>query len=80
MGFLTRIPDMLVAGIPVIVNQIAARSTSGYSGVYSYQYPEELNLWLDKELPMPSLPEKPEYAEKAFIHSVLKYSSHTKAL
>jgi hypothetical protein len=41
-GSLTRIPEALIAGVPVIANLLAARSTRGYVGVTVYESQDEL--------------------------------------
>jgi hypothetical protein len=67
IGVLTRIPEMLVGGIPVIANQIAARSATHYTGVHIYNSPEELSPLLQQEYSIPTSPPKPENAEKRLI-------------
>lgn len=66
VGALTRIPEMLIAGIPVIANGNACRSTFSYSGVYCYDNDEELAKLISQDLAMPSLLERPVEAEKRF--------------
>lgn len=50
-GALTRIPECLVAGIPVIASRHASRSAWGYKGVYIYDNDEELAELLRLDLP-----------------------------
>jgi hypothetical protein len=69
-GALTRIPEALVAGIPVICNGIAARSAQHYVGVYQFETAEELAELLSRDLPMPPIPERPVAAEKRFVETV----------
>lgn len=71
-GAITRIPEMLIAGIPVICNPMAARSAETYDGVHIYESTENLTQLLHNSLPMPSAPSKPAQAEQAFIHTVKK--------
>jgi hypothetical protein len=67
VGALTRIPEMLVAGIPIIANNHACRSAFGYSGVYCYDDQAELATLLDQTLPLPELLPRPVTAENRFI-------------
>jgi glycosyltransferase involved in cell wall biosynthesis len=62
VGALTRIPEMLAAGIPVIGNPIACRSATGLPGVYVYQDISDLAPLLRAQLPPPPLPEEPPQA------------------
>jgi hypothetical protein len=71
LGVLTRIPEMLIAGIPVITNRIGARSATHLQGVYVYDSPEELHSMLDKEFDEVPPPPPPTKAEERFIRAVL---------
>ncbi|MBD1845991.1 hypothetical protein H6F89_21765 [Cyanobacteria bacterium FACHB-63] len=70
-GALTRIPEFLIAGIPVIANSNACRSTNGYVGVYGYDDWVELTDRISQPLEMPPLLPRPIAAEKRFIDCVL---------
>lgn len=59
IGALTRIPEMLVAGIPVIGNIIACRSAFHYKGVYEWGSKQELIELLKTDLLLPPEPEPP---------------------
>jgi len=69
-GSLTRIPEMLIAGIPVIANSNACRSTSDYTGIYCYDSEIELANLVEKSLHMPSIIDRPAAAENSFIHNL----------
>lgn len=71
IGVLTRIPEMLVGGIPVIANRIAARSATQYTGVNIYHSPEELSMLLQQEYSIPPYPPKPKNAEKRLVDFLL---------
>ena len=73
-GALTRIPEMLIAGIPVIANNNACRSSFGYAGVYIYDNLRELSDLITKELSMPPILNRPLSAEKRFIDCVQQFS------
>lgn len=65
-GALTRIPEALIAGMPVIANTFAARSAMTYQGVYTYDTPERLAELLNSNLPTPPVPPRPVEAERRF--------------
>lgn len=66
-GALTRIPEMLIAGIPAIANSNACRSAFSYPGVYCYDNESELAELMSKQLDSPSVLQRPIEAEKRFI-------------
>ncbi|MGG6287809.1 hypothetical protein ACQ4M3_40155, partial [Leptolyngbya sp. AN03gr2] len=66
-GALTRIPELLIAGIPVIANRNAARSTSDYTGVYQYDDWIELADFMSRSLENPEIPDRPLTQEKRLI-------------
>ncbi len=67
VGALTRIPEMLIAGIPVVANANACRSAFGYSGVHCYDSHDELAVLLKQNLNTPNILPRPQVAEKRFI-------------
>jgi glycosyltransferase involved in cell wall biosynthesis len=67
VGALTRIPEMLIAGVPVIANSNACRSAFDYSGVYCYDSPSELLHWMNQSLPDPEMLNRPIKAEQRFV-------------
>lgn len=69
-GALTRIPEMLLAGIPVIANVNAGRSTFDYHGVHIYDHPAELAALLVQPLATPALPQRPLEAERQLIQQL----------
>ena len=72
VGALTRIPEMLIAGIPVIANSNACRSAFSYSGLYSYDNDYELAELMGKKLHIPVIVQRPVEAEKRFINCLKK--------
>jgi hypothetical protein len=70
-GALTRIPEALIAGIPVIANRHAARGYEGVPGVHVYDRPAELRELMAADLPTPAAPGRP-VAEVRFVSSVLE--------
>jgi hypothetical protein len=76
VGALTRIPEMLIAGVPVIANGNACRSAFEYDGVYCYEDKTQLKEILSKpEFPVPEMFPRPKYAEKRFIKTLQKLNS-----
>lgn len=73
VGALTRIPEMLVAGIPVIANSHASRSSFEYSGIYTYDTSEEIADLLTKNFDQHPILPRPIQAEKRFVSTVRKF-------
>ncbi|HZQ48272.1 MAG TPA: hypothetical protein VFC07_14745, partial [Verrucomicrobiae bacterium] len=69
-GVLTRIPEMLLAGLPVIANGIAARSHARLDGLYVYETREELSELLQHPLAEPAAPRRPAGAEQRLVQVV----------
>lgn len=67
VGALTRIPEMLIAGVPVIANSNACRSAFNYSGVYCYNTPAELLGLMETTLSIPEVLPPPKSAQDDFI-------------
>ncbi len=66
-GGLTRIPDMLTAGVPVVANRIAARSAEELAGVHRYDSPDELAATLAGPLAVPPPPPGIGADERRFV-------------
>jgi hypothetical protein len=76
VGALTRIPEMLIAGVPVIANGNACRSSFEYDGIYHYEDQTELKEMLSKsEFPFPQMLPRPRCAEERFIKTLRELSS-----
>jgi hypothetical protein len=66
-GCLTRIVELLISGIPVLVNFSAARDYFGAKGVYIYYNDEQMLEYLSYgNFLMPDVPMKPEREYKIF--------------
>jgi glycosyltransferase involved in cell wall biosynthesis len=70
IGALTRIPELLIAGVPIIANSTACRSAFNYAGVYCYDDSTELAELMAKPLSMPPILPRPVSAERRFIESI----------
>ncbi len=66
-GAVTRIPEALVAGIPIIANANAARDQHGVVGVHEYETENEFLSLTSSPLTMPPAPTRPAQAETRFI-------------
>lgn len=71
IGALTRVPDMILAGLAVIANGPAARSFIDMPGVYVYDTPVQFCELLQVDMPMPPVPRRPIELEDAFFASLL---------
>ncbi len=78
-GALTRIPEALIARIPVVANRIAARSTRDYQGVHCFDSVEELlSLVRGPALPSPP-PLAPPHAAIRRFTELLRASAQPSA-
>jgi hypothetical protein len=68
-GCLTKLPEMLIAGVPMLLNSNAARSWHGWFGVYIYETFEELFELMARNLEAPLCPERPIEHELRFIEN-----------
>lgn len=59
-GALTRIPEALSAGIPILASRAAARSATHLDGVHVYESRDELVALMKQRLPMPEMPSAPD--------------------
>jgi glycosyltransferase involved in cell wall biosynthesis len=69
-GALTRIPEMLMSGVPVIADNISCRSAWTYEGLHCFDSPEEFAQLLEADLAIPPEPPKPVSRETDFVHTV----------
>jgi hypothetical protein len=76
-GALTRIPELLVAGVPVIGSGIACRSAERMPGVSCYDSSEELESLLLQAPEDPPVPPVPELAERRFLERVSQLARAT---
>lgn len=72
-GALTRIPEMLLAGVPLLANRNAARNAHQTTGLLIYDsFVEFQSILTAADLPMPPQPVEPTKHEKRFIDTILK--------
>jgi hypothetical protein len=55
-GALTKVPEILISGVPIIINTGASRSYKRMDGVYVYDSISELKRYLNSPLPIPIVP------------------------
>jgi hypothetical protein len=67
LDYLTRIPEMLIAGIPVIANSIASRSYFDYDGIHIYENSQELAKLINENFCLPKMPLPPIHHENRFV-------------
>jgi hypothetical protein len=76
-GSLTRIPELLIAGLPLLVNKYAARSNSNLKGVNIYNtYSELLQILDEPVVDMPPILLKPAQ-ELFFIDYIKSFILHS---
>jgi len=69
-GALTRIPELLSAGIPVLASPHAARSGHHLSGLYIYNDATELHSLARSRLPLPPMPSPDRAAEERLAAAI----------
>jgi hypothetical protein len=69
-GALTKVPEILLSGIPVIMNTGASRSYKRMDGVYVYDSIAVLNRYLHSPLPIPAVPAVPADNYNSFIEAI----------
>jgi hypothetical protein len=73
-GALTRIPELLIAGLPVVANGTASRSAYHYQGIHLFESDDELADLMRQDLPSPPVPDRPVEAEARVIDILKKLS------
>jgi hypothetical protein len=69
-GALTKVPEILISGIPVIMNTGASRSYKRMEGVYVYDTIAELNRYLNLSFPIPKIPAIPSDNYNSLIGAI----------
>ncbi|MFA6286238.1 MAG: hypothetical protein WC661_02545 [Opitutaceae bacterium] len=65
-GAVTRIPEALLSGLPIIANPNAARDQHGTPGMHVYETPDEFIQLAQSALPVPPTPARAAQAEARF--------------
>lgn len=77
-GALTRIPEMLIAGVPLITNFISARSAYHYDGVHVFYTPKQLFELMNRDYECPQEPNYPELEIRIFLNCINKLIKEVK--
>lgn len=78
-GAVTRIPEGLLAGLPIIANPNAARDQHGVSGVHVYETAAEFEALARKAWPIPPAPSRPTAAEARFVDTLARLTAAVSA-
>jgi len=71
-GAVTRVTEMLIAGIPIFINDNASKDTYNLEGIKIYYNFDQLHNYLQNEMTiMPPIPEKKVNLDKMFIDNIL---------
>jgi hypothetical protein len=76
-GSLTKIPELMMAGVPVLLNSDAARNFHNVSGIKVYEHDEDCREVMQLDIPVPEIPDKPQVHEKILINTIEKLLSRT---
>lgn len=74
-GSLTKIPELMMAGVPILVNADAARNFHNIPGIRVYEHDEECAEYLKSDIPSPPIPEKPISHERNLIQTLIKMNN-----
>jgi len=72
-GSLTKIPELMMAGVPVLLNSDAARNFHNVSGIKVYEHDENCREIMKQEIPVPLVPEKPVVHEKILVEMIKNF-------
>jgi Glycosyl transferases group 1 len=75
-GVLTRIVDMLVAGVPVVANSFAARSQETINGVSMYNL-DAVPPFIQSSRAMPEMPGQPDLFAEDFLDTIFALTGET---
>ncbi len=71
-GSLTKIPELMMAGVPVLINADAARNFHNIPGIRVYEHDEECAGYMKSEIAVPPVPERPVNHEKNLVQTIHK--------
>jgi hypothetical protein len=74
-GAVTRIPEALLSGVPVIANSNAARDQHGMPGVHVYDSPAEFRALALTPLPLPPAPSPPTTSNARFVEEISRLAA-----
>lgn len=74
-GALTKIPELMMAGVPIILNADSARSHHHLHGLYVYDNDRDCLKMFNRPLAMPEIPQKPHSLEAHFVDVVRNWAN-----
>lgn len=72
-GALTKIPETLISGVPIILNHQSARSYHGTDGLHIFESKTDFHRILTENLPVPKIYEAPKVFEETMIEEISKF-------
>jgi len=69
-GALTKIPELLIAGIPIIANSFSLRSFHNIEGIYSFENISEINNLTKIDFAIPKIPKRETIFEEYFVEKI----------
>ena len=69
-GVVTRVVDMLIAGVPVLANAFASRSQEALDGVHAYDLDAAVPDLIQGRLATPEMPARPDLFAQKFVSTV----------
>jgi hypothetical protein len=72
-GALTKIPELMIAGIPLILNSDSARSYHNLPGLMEYDNDRDCLKIFQNQLEIPQKPEKPIEFEEQFVQTIRSF-------
>ncbi len=72
-GALTKLKELQIAGIPVIVNSASARSYRNQNGIFTYHVFDEIEEIINKEPGIPDLPKNNDHFNHQVIDIIKQY-------
>lgn len=73
-GSLTKIPELMLAGVPVVLNSDSARNFHNIKGIRVYEHDEDCLDAIQAEPFVPEIPEKPVLHEQLLIKAIKRMS------
>jgi len=69
-GSLTKIPELMMAGVPVLINTDAARNFHNIAGIRVYEDDADCLNALGEEFTVPPVPQRPLVYERIFLETI----------
>jgi hypothetical protein len=73
-GSLTKIPELMLGGVPVLLNSDAARNFHNVPGIRVYENDDDCLNAMQKDIPVPDAPLRPVVHEKILLQAIQKYT------